>query len=381
MDNKQAVELLKAAVATDTTHGNESAMAELIIAALKKNSIHYQQLDYAEGRGQLIAELSGGDGGRALAFGGYMDTEPTGALPWEYLPFGGIEADGRVYGRGASGSKSGLVAMAVAMIRLKQQGCPFNGTIRLLASAAGAQGSLGAKQLTEKGHANGLDAMVLAAPTGNKTAVAQKGMLVLRLTTYGRSAHSALPSAGVNAIDHMLALLNGLRERFNMDKYKHPLFSPPTAGLSMLRGGTGSGIIPDKCVAELAMHTIPHMDNLDLIAHTRQHIREAEQRTLGLRAELEVVADLPPVATYAREEIVRLSVSAGAEITNRKCRPGSLAAHTDAARYTRAQPAFPMVMLGPGKPEMDRRTNEYVSIADYLRAIDIYTIIAMDYLK
>ena len=68
-----------------------------------------------------------------------------------------------MYGRGATDMKSGLAAMVIAMIELKESGKPFNGTVKLLATVGEEVGELGGEQLTKAGYVDDLDALIIGA--------------------------------------------------------------------------------------------------------------------------------------------------------------------------------------------------------------------------
>ena len=72
----------------------------------------------------------------------HLDVVPVeDAGQWRYPPFGGVIAEGRLWGRGASDMKSTVAAEAMALIILKRAGVRFNGELAFLASADEESGS------------------------------------------------------------------------------------------------------------------------------------------------------------------------------------------------------------------------------------------------
>lgn len=53
--------------------------------------------------------------------------------------------------------KSGLAALAIAMIEMKEENANINGTLKFMATVGEEVGELGSEQLTKEGYANNLD--------------------------------------------------------------------------------------------------------------------------------------------------------------------------------------------------------------------------------
>ena len=80
-----------------------------------------------------------GSGSPVVAISGHMDVVSEGDQnDWDYPPFQMTEKDNRLYGRGTSDMKSGLMALAIAMIELKNDALP-HGTIKFMATAGEEQ--------------------------------------------------------------------------------------------------------------------------------------------------------------------------------------------------------------------------------------------------
>ncbi|WP_251360906.1 M20/M25/M40 family metallo-hydrolase, partial [Staphylococcus aureus] len=87
-----------------------------------------------EHRANFVAEI--GSGSPILALSGHMDVVDAGNQDnWTYPPFQLTEKDDKLYGRGTTDMKGGLMALVIALIELKEQNQLPQGTIRLLATA------------------------------------------------------------------------------------------------------------------------------------------------------------------------------------------------------------------------------------------------------
>lgn len=225
---------LKDILRMDSTTGNEKIVADYLTSILQNAGIATRQIEYAPGRNQLIATLNGTTAGNILGVSGHMDVVPVGNVPWQHAPFSAVEENGKIYGRGASDMKAGLVAAVAAMVKLKEQNVPLKGAIRLLATIGEETGAIGARQLTELGYVDDLDALIIGEPTGNHLVTSHKGVIWLKLETTGQTAHGSAPQLGVNAIDHMLYFLDMFRKKINLAKYSDHILGVSTASLNVL---------------------------------------------------------------------------------------------------------------------------------------------------
>ncbi|WP_239984606.1 M20/M25/M40 family metallo-hydrolase [Lentibacillus sediminis] len=195
MDKEQAKSFLKEIIQINSVNppGNETEVANKLKGLFDEHGIETELVEYDENRTNLIAHLKGKEEGPVLGLTGHMDVVPPGEIDWEHDPFAADEADGKIYGRGASDMKSGLAACVLAMVALKEEGLPQKGEITLLATVGEEAGAVGARQLTEKGYADKLDALIVGEPTDNLIKNAHKGALWLQLITYGQTAHGSMP--------------------------------------------------------------------------------------------------------------------------------------------------------------------------------------------
>lgn len=124
MENeKDAIQWLQDVIRIPSVDGNETEVALYIKNLLDEAGIENELVEYAPGRDNLIATLKKGKGDKVLGLSGHMDVVPIGDKTWTHDPFGGEEVDGKIYGRGASDMKSGLMSMVAALINVKKTMC------------------------------------------------------------------------------------------------------------------------------------------------------------------------------------------------------------------------------------------------------------------
>jgi succinyl-diaminopimelate desuccinylase len=232
-----AIEFLKQMVRIPSVNppGNEYPAAVQVKRLLDKHGIMNKFVYLDEGRASLVASWHGESSDlnrKVLAFSGHLDVVPPGKLPWKYDPFSAHEEDGRIFGRGTSDMKGGLVAVVFAVIELKQAGIALPGDIKLLLTAGEEVHALGARQLTDLGHVHDVSALVIAEPTRDEVVVAHKGALWIEVTSRGKTAHGATPYLGVNAIVNMHYVIHALLDQMQFGDIRHDLLGAPTYNIS-----------------------------------------------------------------------------------------------------------------------------------------------------
>ena len=339
----------------------------------RRNGIRAEVQPLAPGRANLCARLPGQGGRPALIFSAHTDTVGTGELPWDHDPWSARVVGERLYGRGASDMKSGLAAMALALIGLKRAGVPLRGDLVLAASAGEEVNLFGARAFVESGVLAGAGAVIVGEPTGGHVAVAHKGVLWLALTTTGRTAHGSMPDQGINAILRMQQVLDRVRT-MRLPHASHALLGASTLSVNTIRGGHAVNVVPDRCRVDVDMRTVPDLDH-DAVPKA---IRSA-CADLDFEVGMEVLMSAPAVETDAALPMVRTAVEVASRLAGRAEVPGAVPYFTEASIY---QPALrvPVIICGPGEAQLAHQPNEWVSVPAYLNAVRFYAEYAQAYL-
>ncbi len=124
-----AISFLRALVACKTESQNpdnpdfRSAALQcraLVADALRDLGCELHQWDTADGYPTLAARLPGTGKGRSLVLNGHIDVVPVGdTSAWSHDPWAGEIVDGKLYGRGATDMKGGVVAAVYALKALQ----------------------------------------------------------------------------------------------------------------------------------------------------------------------------------------------------------------------------------------------------------------------
>ncbi|MGL5549240.1 MAG: ArgE/DapE family deacylase [Culicoidibacterales bacterium] len=376
MEQQQKIEILQKLIQIDTTNGNEAAAASYLADVFHEFGIASEQLSYCDERANLIVEV--GTGNKTLGFSGHLDVVSAGNhADWTYPPFSATHSDGKIYGRGATDMKAGLAAAVVAMIELAQDPS-FSGKLKLLATVGEEIGLLGARQLTEQGYVDGIDAMIIGEPTQNTIVFAHKGVFSYRVESRGVSAHSSVPELGKNAIDKLIAFYISLQAELGKITAHNEVLGAFVHNTSLIEGGTQINSVPDYAQIVGNVRTIPEFDNekieqllRDVIAKMNDHDPESDLR-------LVVTQSSYPMFSQPEAEIVKIAQTVGEAIIGQKIPCIGISGGTDACEFTRGNPKMPIIIFGPGN-ETPHMVDEYVEVANYLQMIEVYQAIAKQF--
>ncbi|WP_127571758.1 M20/M25/M40 family metallo-hydrolase [Georgenia faecalis] len=101
----------------DGSGPGERAAAEYVMGLLTEVGWEPELFESAPGRASVVLRIPGTDPTRpALVLHGHTDVVPARAEDWSVDPFGGVEQDGMIWGRGAVDMKD-MVAMMIAVVR------------------------------------------------------------------------------------------------------------------------------------------------------------------------------------------------------------------------------------------------------------------------
>jgi len=382
MDNQQALNLLKEVIQINTVLGNEQVLADKLDTLLQKRGFETELVEYDEGRHQLVATYNGDDDGPVLAFSGHLDVVPIGEAEWEEDPFKAVENDGKLYGRGTSDMKSGLISAIVALIRLTESGQPIKGTIKLIITAGEETSSVGAEQLVNKGYADDVDAMIINEPTNLNIGIAHKGAMWPRITTYGKTAHGAMPENGVNAVNHLVKVINKINqdERFFFEQFEDEEVGQSTKSLNIFHGGSGTNVVPDQARLEFDIRTLVSQNHDKIKSDFKNLLEEIKEEDESFEYNLEFINDLVAIKTEKKNPFVHVVADAFESTLRKDAEIVNPSYYTDGSKFCLVEKDFPIVIIGPGLPELAHQPNEYVEIKKFYDMIDINQKVAEIYL-
>jgi succinyl-diaminopimelate desuccinylase len=235
----------------------------------------------------IVGRVRGRAPGRRVVFNGHLDTFPRDpAARWTADPAGELR-DGRLYGLGVSDMKGGVAASLFALRLLAAHREEFRGeVVGTFAGDEESMGVLGTQFLLDTvPHARG-NAMI-SADAGSLRVLrfGEKGMLWIRLTARGRSAHAAHVHRGDSAIDRLIGALNRIAALRD-----HPVKSPAeieqaigvAAPVSELLSGAGESEVLRRITVTIGTIRGGRLSNL---------VADAAEATIDIRLPVGVTAD------------------------------------------------------------------------------------------
>jgi len=277
---------------------------------------------------------------------GHLDTVPANAN----IP--GRIAGGAVHGLGSSDMKAGLAVM-VELAR-------WSGSVDLDLDPAFlffAREELPVEEsplpaLFETGMLDDASLVVVLEPTDNELQVGCAGSINARLRFEGRSAHTARPWLGVNAIDLAVKGLTRVAGVPPHDVEVEGLLFREVLSLTQIAGGRAQNVVPDLVEATLNFRYAPGRSRPD--AEARLH------ELAGPNAEITSHSPAAPVA-LGNPLVQRLRETGPFDVAPKQ-------AWTPVAQF--AERGLDAVNFGPGATRYAHTRDEQVEIAALERCFD-----------
>jgi succinyl-diaminopimelate desuccinylase len=360
--------------AGSTVEQGEFEVASLISQELARYGIESHIDTWDDNRANLFATVKFGGSGSALLFLCHLDVVPPGTIGWNSPPFEAVESNGRIYGRGSTDMKGGITAIVEAIRNVVDAGTKLKGDIILVATAGEETDSCGARRFMSNSsdRLGPLAGVVIPEPTDFDIVIAHRGMLWLEITTKGKTAHGSTPHLGVNAITSMQSVLDEL-DGYEIQAEPHEVLGPCSMSINTITGGEAINVVPDTCRLGIDIRTLPGQDHEEIITDIKQMLSKLEQADPQFQADVSIVRQVDALQSDVDSNFVTDFCSA-VDINE-----------TTAVGFTTDGPHFaslnvPIVIFGPGKPELCHKPDEYIELSDVEQAVEYYKKIILKFL-
>lgn len=289
-----------------------------------------------------------GEAKPTLLLNAHIDTVKP-AAGWRRDPFTpsleGCDKEARLYGLGSNDDGGSLMALLAAYMRLKDTRQAY----RLVFSATAEEevsGRGGIEQILPEVGPVALG--IIGEPTGMRMAVAERGLMVLDCTAFGKSGHAAREE-GENAIYKALADIDWFRS------HEFPKVSVHLGKVKMtvtqIQAGTQHNIVPDRCSFVVDVRPNGLYSNPELLSSIKGSVG-CEVRERSTRIESSSIGMDNPAVIRG----LSLGLEAFGSPTTSNC----------------ALCRFPTLKIGPGESSRSHTADEYIRPQEIADGVDTY---------
>lgn len=370
---------------TENPPGNEAPAQQWISEKLEKISDKIDVFEVLPGRSNVVGIVKGGGGGRSVILNGHVDVvEAKKREAWKHDPFDPVEADGYIWGRGASDMKSAMAGYLYVMEALNKTGTRLKGDVIFQSVVGEEEAEPGTRMAAERYPA---DFAIVGEGTRAKQIVASVGTMTVRVTIKSpytlhlharrQAIHAGGGLEGANAIEKMalriIPALNDLEKEWAV--FKKYWGIPPGQTLInpfLIQGGDDAGYLPDECSLVAVVVYLPDEDPDRVKQEVEGQIRRAADLDGWLRKHPPQIEWNPPDQQWAfpssdlevHHPGVQHLGKAIEDVAGCEAEFGGRGGITDAGWF----PAngTPSVVYGPGDVSFAHRVDERVLKEDVL---------------
>ncbi len=336
----EAVDLLKSMILLPSFSREENDVADLLEKYLRENGLK------PERKGNNIWVVSSGFDTEkpTILLNSHIDTvKPVSG--WMKNPFEPMVEDGKLFGLGSNDAGASVVSLMQAFIALNTKKQDYN--LIFLASCE--------EEISGK---NGIESVlcgiptpafaIVGEPTGMNPAIAEKGLMVLDCTTYGKSGHAAREE-GDNAIYKAMKDIEWFRT------YEFPgvsdLLGAVKMSVTIIQGGTQHNVVPDKCEFTVDVRSNEIYSNRELFEIIGRHTEsEINARSFRLNS-----SGIPVENPFVQRALMIGKKPFGSPTLS-----------------DQALMSFPSLKMGPGDSARSHTANEYIILDEIREAIEYY---------
>lgn len=320
-------------------------------------------------RENLIALVPGRDRQRKMIFEAHMDTVSVDGMT--IPPFKPVVKDGRMFGRGACDTKSGLAGMMHALADVAESSASPPCDLWFVATVDEEFAYRGVTAFCRELAVETCVVAVVAEPTELQPVVASKGLIRWVIETTGKAAHSAKPHLGVNAITSMVHVLQALEhDNLQLSTRSHPLLGNATCNVGVIRGGVQVNLVPASCRVEVDRRLLPGETSELVFQHYQAVVDQVMLDYPQVHAVMHppMLTDLPletPVECPPVQAMVQVLAELGCHRP-----PAGMPFGSDASKFGAL--GIPSLIFGPGSIDQAHTASEFVDCQQVLTSQEVY---------
>ena len=281
MDRDQRlIEFCQQAVRIPSPSGQEREVAQLMKRKMEEYGFDEVLIDR---HGSVLGRMRGCRPGKTILLDGHIDNvDVIDADEWTHDPFGGEIDQGRIYGRGTSDMKGSVTAMISAVAHFAEDsGRDFAGEICVSCTVhEECFEGVSSREITRLAKP---DFVIIGEATSTTVKIGQRGRAEVVVETEGVSCHSSNPDKGVNAVYHMMAVIEEIRR---IIPNEHPILGKGILELTDIISSPypGASVVPALCRATFDRRTLTGENEVVILGQVEEAIARAREKIPGLKA-------------------------------------------------------------------------------------------------
>lgn len=342
---QKAVDLLQQLIAIPSFSKEEQGTASLLQDWLSREGIITERIG-----NNLIARSKNFDAKKpTVMLNSHHDTVKP-AVGYTLYPFSATLNDGKLYGLGSNDAGASLVSLLVTFLHFYDKpGLSFNLILTAVAEEE-ISGVNGLRSILSRlGH---IDCAIVGEPTSMSMAVAERGLLVLDVTTTGVSGHAAR-NEGINAIHAAMEDISWFRTY--VFERESPLLGKVSMNVTTIEtANKAHNVIPDHCgfTVDIRINELySHEEVLDRI--TANITSAVKPRSMHLKSS----------SIAMNHPLVRSGLAMG------------LSYFGSPTLSDKALMPFPALKLGPGDSGRSHTADEFIYLEQIKEGIEKYIVL------
>ncbi|MFC2163458.1 M20 family metallo-hydrolase [Acidobacteriota bacterium] len=334
------------AIAPSNGGEGEFKKAEVLLDFIKENGydtcevVKAPDLDADQGyRPNILTTFGGKDHSKTIWIMSHLDVVPPGELSlWQGNPFRAWVEEGKIYGRGTEDNQQDLVAALFALKAFRTEGITPNYDVGLAMVSDEETGSdKGIKYVLENSNPFRKQDLLIVPDAGNPEGtmieVAEKGILWVKFTTYGKQAHGSTPEKGINSFRAASYLVTELDKLYKIFDHKDPIFDPPISTFEPTKKESNvpnTNTIPGEDIFYMDCRVLPNYSLDEIREKLGEIILNIEEnfRVQIVTEEDQTAPAAPP--TSSQSQVVLALKRAIKDIYNKEAKPTGIGGGTTA---------------------------------------------------
>jgi putative selenium metabolism hydrolase len=203
MLEEKLINFAQSLIRVPSLSGEEQEVVQVLVREMK--SLNFDRV-WVDDYGSAVGVIKGKCPGKTLLLDGHCDTVPVMPADWSVDPFAGTIVGENIVGRGVADMKGALAAMIYAAANLNRD--RLAGSV--VVSATVMEEVFEGATLKNVVDTVKPDFVVIGEATNLALNRAGRGRAEVVLETFGKSAHSSSPEAGLCAVHEMIDLIRSV---------------------------------------------------------------------------------------------------------------------------------------------------------------------------